>query len=111
MTRSPDRLFRAFADPTRLRLLGLLGEGEACVCDLTRALRLPQPRVSRHLAYLRRAGLVVDRRDGTWRHYSLARPAGGLHRNILACVKGCLSGTAILQADARRLGRGRGACR
>lgn len=108
----PDRLFRAFADPTRLRLLNLLGAGEACVCDLVSALRLPQPKVSRHLAYLRRAGLVENRRRGVWRHYSLAEPSGPLHSSILSCLTGCLGKTPLLERDARRLKAGvRAGCR
>ena len=57
-TPSVDRIFRAFSDRTRLRILNLLSAGELCVCDIVRVLDLPQPKVSRHLAYLRRAGLV-----------------------------------------------------
>ena len=106
----PDRLFRAFADPTRLRLLNLLEGREACVCDLVKALRLPQPKVSRHLAYLRRAGLVSDRRRGVWRYYSLAKPRGPLHRSILSCLKGCLARAPLLERDVRRLKAGARAC-
>lgn len=67
-----ETLFKALADATRLRILGLLLSGEVCVCDIHDSLRLPQPKVSRHLAYLRRAGLVETRRDGLWVHYRLA---------------------------------------
>ena len=70
-----DRLeaaFKALADATRLRILALLGENEVCVCHIHDSLGLPQPTVSRHLAYLRRAGLVRARRDGVWMHYHLA---------------------------------------
>ncbi len=67
LTATPD-LFRAFADPTRLRLLNLLLERELCVCDLCAVLDEIQPKVSRHLAYLRRAGLVTVRSDGNWKH-------------------------------------------
>src|SRR4051794_14901027 len=70
---SVDRMFRAFSDRTRLRLLNMLGSGEVCVCDLVAVLDVPQPKVSRHLAYLRRAGLVVARKEGLWMHYRLAR--------------------------------------
>ena len=66
-------LFKAFADPVRLRLLNLLADGEVCVCHLHEALELPQSTVSRHLAYLRKRGLVVDRREGLWVHYRLAK--------------------------------------
>ncbi|MBA3888363.1 MAG: metalloregulator ArsR/SmtB family transcription factor [Acidobacteria bacterium] len=67
-----ETLFKALADGTRLRILGLLLAGEVCVCDIHDSLGLPQPKVSRHLAYLRRAGLVETRRDGLWVHYRLA---------------------------------------
>src|ERR1700712_2974504 len=84
---SATRLLKAFADPVRLRLLNLLSEGrEVCVCHLHEALGLPQPTVSRHLAYLRKAGLVAGRKDGLWVHYRLARPAGPLHRALLMGV-------------------------
>ena len=63
---------RALADETRLRILSLLRDGEVCVCHLQSSLRLPQPTISRHLAYLRKAGLVNARRDGVWMHYGLA---------------------------------------
>src|SRR5918999_1989869 len=68
-------MYGALADATRLRILGLLADGEVCVCHIHEALRLPQPTVSRHLAYLRRSGLVQARRDGLWVHYRLVEPA------------------------------------
>ena len=68
------RLFRALADPTRLRLLNLIGNREICVCYFVQILGLSQPKISRHLAYLRRAGIVTARRDGKWMHYRLAMP-------------------------------------
>ena len=71
-------MFRAFSDPTRLRILRLLQAGECCVGDLVSILELPQPSVSRHLAYLREAGLVADRKEGLWVYYSLAPRRGGL---------------------------------
>jgi len=66
--------FQALADPTRLRLINLMDGGEICVCYFTEILGEPQPKISRHLAYLRRAGLVEVRRDGKWMHYRLADP-------------------------------------
>jgi ArsR family transcriptional regulator len=68
-----ETLFKALADKTRLRILALLGKNEVCVCHIHDSLGLPQPTVSRHLAYLRRAGLVDTRRDGVWMHYQVAR--------------------------------------
>lgn len=84
-----DLAFRACADPTRLKLLTLLLDGELCVCDLVRAVRMSQPKVSRHLAYLRRAGLVRGRREGQWVYYRLAAPVGEFHRALIACLATC----------------------
>lgn len=67
-----ETVFKALADTTRLRILALLGDNEVCVCHLHDSLGLPQPTVSRHLAYLRKSGLVVARRDGVWMHYRVA---------------------------------------
>jgi len=67
-----ETVFKALADRTRLRILALLGGAEVCVCHIHDTLRLPQPTVSRHLSYLRRAGLVETRRDGVWIHYRIA---------------------------------------
>lgn len=99
---TPD-LFRAFADPTRLRLLNLLLERELCVCELCEVLDEIQPKVSRHLAYLRRAGLVSVRRDGKWKHYSVTKKPAGLHRTLLDCVRSCLRELDILRKDLKRL--------
>lgn len=70
-----ESLFAALADRTRLRLLNLMSDGEICVCYFTVVLGESQPKVSRHLAYLRRAGLVRARRDGKWMHYSIVEPS------------------------------------
>ena len=70
-----ELLFKALADPTRLRLIKLLGDEEACVCSCVERLKTSQPKVSRHLAYLRRAGLVATRRDGKWVYYRLVVPS------------------------------------
>jgi ArsR family transcriptional regulator len=102
-TDAPD-LFRAFADPTRLRILNLLGgRKEICVCDLCEVLGEGQPKVSRHLATLRGAGLVDVRRDGKWKFYSLAQAATPLHRTLLRCVRSCLAELEELAADRERL--------
>lgn len=82
-------LFKAVADPVRLRLLHLLRAGEVCVCHLHEALDLPQSTVSRHLAYLRKRGLVIGRKQGLWVYYRLAKPTGALHRRLLGCVAAC----------------------
>ena len=65
--------FKALSDETRLRILGLLLQGELCVCDLVAVLDLPQSTISRHLAYLKNSGLVEDRREGVWMHYQLKK--------------------------------------
>lgn len=84
-----ERLFRAMSDRTRLRILNLLRHGELCVCDIVEALRVPQPTASRHLAYLRRAGLVVARRDGHWSYYGLVESRSEFHESVLKCVACC----------------------
>jgi ArsR family transcriptional regulator len=98
-----ELLFRALADRTRLRLLNLLGDDEVCVCFLVEVLGISQPKVSRHLAYLKRAGIVKSRRDGKWMHYRIAGPsdrfAAGLLRNVCAW----LSQDKAMRADRKRL--------
>ena len=74
-TRELAIVFRALADETRLRILALLRDGEVCVCHIQGGLKLPQPTISRHLAYLRNAGLVAARREGIWMHYRLSETA------------------------------------
>jgi ArsR family transcriptional regulator len=100
-----DALFRAFADRTRLRLLNLLRGGELCVCDLVDVIGAPQPTVSRHLAYLRRCGLVRVRKEGLWSYYRLAKPFNALHDKLLACLGCCGGEIPELADDARRLAR------
>ena len=95
-------MFRAFSDPTRLRILRLLQAGECCVGDLASILELPQPSVSRHLAYLKKAGLVVVRKQGLWCYYALSPASGGVHQNLLHCLESCFNEVPDLQADADR---------
>ena len=85
-----EQLFKAMADGTRLRILALLAGGEVCVCDIHETLGIPQPRASRHLAYLRRAGLVLDRKEGLWVYYRLADPDDPVLETLLAAVVHCL---------------------
>ena len=99
----PWSFSKAFADPVRLRLLNLLAEGEICVCHLHGALDLPQSTVSRHLAYLRKRGLVVGRKEGLWVHYRLAKPVGELHRTVIGGLKACDHGSGTLAEDRKRL--------
>ncbi|HJT75998.1 MAG TPA: metalloregulator ArsR/SmtB family transcription factor [Gemmataceae bacterium] len=97
-----DLMFRAFSDRTRLRILHLLLGGESCVGDIVEVLRLPQPKVSRHLGYLRKAGLVAVRKAGLWCFYSLAPVESPFHKNLLDCIACCFGDVPELKADARR---------
>jgi ArsR family transcriptional regulator, arsenate/arsenite/antimonite-responsive transcriptional repressor len=94
-----DTLFRGFADETRLRILNLLAAGELCVSDIVEILGLPQSTVSRHLAYLRRAGLVEATRELKFADYRLTRPGHPVHRNLLNCVRSCFTGIASLDRE------------
>jgi ArsR family transcriptional regulator, arsenate/arsenite/antimonite-responsive transcriptional repressor len=102
-----DRMFRAFADPTRLRIVNLLLRGELCVCDIVRVLDVAQPTASRHLAYLRRAGLVEARRDGLWMYYKLAAPQTEFHQRLIDCLGCCYQGVPQLAKDVKQLNRKR----
>jgi ArsR family transcriptional regulator len=106
-TKSTDLapLFAALADPTRLRLLNLIAGREVCVCYLVEVLRQGQPKISRHLAYLRRAGVVSARREGKWMHYSIARPKDAVAASILEAAVESLRLDAEMQADLARLRR------
>jgi ArsR family transcriptional regulator, arsenate/arsenite/antimonite-responsive transcriptional repressor len=101
---SLDHLFRALADPTRLRLLNLIADREVCVCYFVGILRISQPKVSRHLAYLRRAGIVAARREGRWMHYRLAVPREPVAAGILRVTLEHLKGLPQMQRDLARLG-------
>jgi ArsR family transcriptional regulator len=97
-------MFRAFADETRLRILNLLArKRDLCVCDIQKILGVSQPKVSRHLAYLRNAGLVNVRKEGIWKHYSLTKPKSGFHRGLIGCLSGCFSEVTALQGDLKTL--------
>lgn len=100
---SLDRMFRAFSDRTRLRILHLLRRGELCVCDLVDVLGVPQPKASRHLAYLRKAGLVVARKQGLWSYYSLAPARGMFHQKLLDCLSDCFREVPELCRDEETL--------
>jgi ArsR family transcriptional regulator len=104
----PTELFSAFADETRLRILNLLSTGELCVCDLCEVLGEIQPKVSRHLATLREAGLVQVRCEGKWKFYRLGEDASPLHARLLGCVESCLSEIDVLAEDRERLDSLRG---
>lgn len=97
-----ELLFRAFADATRRRLLRLLSSGEHCVGDLVEILDVPQPTVSRHLAHLRRAGLVSARRESPWVHYRLTVATDPLRAALLAALETCAAQDRELQSDRAR---------
>jgi ArsR family transcriptional regulator len=98
-------LFQALADPTRLRLLNVMAEGEVCVCYFVAIFDEPQPKISRHLAYLRRAGLVAARRDGKWVHYSLIMPADPAVAEVLRKVMEVASKERVMERDRLALER------
>ncbi|MFN0108901.1 MAG: ArsR/SmtB family transcription factor [Blastocatellia bacterium] len=97
-------LLKACADQTRLRLLNLLAtEGEICVCHLVDVLGTNQPKVSRHLAYLKRAGLVSDRKDSLWVHYRLSESLAEYAARVIGCVNDCCAESPEMQQDVIRL--------
>jgi len=98
-------LFAALADPTRLRLLNLMAGREVCVCYFVEILGQSQPKISRHLAYLRRAGIATARREGKWMHYRIAKPADPGVAAILAATLRSLRANPHMQADLARLQR------
>lgn len=105
-------MFRAFSDPIRLRILNLLQAGELCVCDLVDVLQLPQPTISRHLSYLRRAGLVTARRERSWNFYALAKARSTFHGKLLDCLASCFRDVPEMTRDAKRVRQNqkRGGC-
>ena len=103
-------LFKALADATRLRILRLLMAGEVCVCDIHDTLKIPQAKASRHLAYLRRAGLVTTRRDGLWVHYTLATSADPIIATIKDATTHVLGHVDALKKDAERFEQRTGCC-
>jgi ArsR family transcriptional regulator len=98
-------LFAALADPTRLRLLNLMNGREVCVCYFVEILKQGQPKISRHLAYLRRAGIVEARRDGKWMHYRIERPDDTRAASILDATLKSFEADRNMQADLARLGQ------
>ncbi len=100
---SIELLFKALADRTRLRLINLMGDTEVCVCFFVEVLRTNQPKISRHLAYLKRAGVVSARRDGKWIHYRIVEPPDSHAANIFREVRTCLANDPSMQSDRARL--------
>jgi ArsR family transcriptional regulator len=105
-----EELFKALADATRLRILRLLMAGELCVCNIHDALRIPQAKASRHLAYLRRVGLVTTRREGLWIYYSLSTSFDPIVATIEGATTHVLGHLDALRKDAERLEKQTGCC-
>jgi ArsR family transcriptional regulator len=97
-------LFAALADTTRLRLLNLMNGREVCVCYFVEILKQPQPKISRHLAYLRRAGIVEARREGKWMHYRIEPPTDPAALSILNATLKSFHTRKEMQTDLARLG-------
>jgi ArsR family transcriptional regulator len=105
-----ENLFKALADATRLRILGLLLSGEVCVCHIHESLKISQPKASRHLAYLRRAGLVETRRDGLWVNYRMARLSNPVLAVVGEAVQHALAHVDSVRRDGVRLEKKTGCC-
>ncbi len=100
-----EAIFKALADKTRLRVLALLGDNEVCVCHLHDSLGLPQPTVSRHLAYLRRSGLVSVRRDGVWMHYRVATNLDPVVQQVVRAAVNALRQMPTTNQDRKQFER------
>lgn len=98
-------IFAALADTTRLRLLNLMAGREVCVCYFVEILRQGQPKISRHLAYLRRAGIVTARREGKWMHYRISPPSDPAAASILKATLASLRNDKQMQVDLTKLDR------
>jgi ArsR family transcriptional regulator len=94
-----EKFLVALSDRNRLRLINLMGEDEVCVCFFVEILKMPQPRVSRHLAYLRRAGIVAARREGKWMHYRIVPPSDEHAARIFQEVREYLAADREMQQD------------
>lgn len=100
-----ERFFQALGDQTRLRLLNLMREQEICVCYLVEILGQPQPKISRHLAYLRRAGIVAARREGKWMHYRIVMPPEVGAAHVLRQTLAWLRTDRKMRTDCARLSK------
>jgi ArsR family transcriptional regulator len=101
--RDLDRVLKALADPTRVRIVGLLNGGGVCVCHIHETLNISQPKASRHLAYLRRAGLVEREKRGLWAYYRLAGRQDGLSQPVIDAIQHCAAHMTTVKRDAARL--------
>jgi ArsR family transcriptional regulator len=102
---SIEMLFKALADRTRLKLINLIGDDEVCVCFFVAVLKTNQPKISRHLAYLRRAAVVSARREGKWMHYRVVEPADSHAAGIFREVRAWLASDPTMQRDRLKLAR------
>jgi ArsR family transcriptional regulator len=100
-----ENVFKALADKTRLRILALLGNNEVCVCHIHDSLGLPQPTVSRHLAYLRKSGLVATRRDGVWMHYQVSRSLSPVIQGVVVAAVDALQQLPATTQDRKQFQR------
>jgi len=98
-----EKTFKGLADVTRLRILNLLLHGELCVCDVQYVLGALQPNISRHLTYLKNAGLVVDRREGPRMCYRLADPIEGLGKELFSFLRTAFLQDAVFTNDSCKL--------
>ncbi|MEK6248982.1 MAG: metalloregulator ArsR/SmtB family transcription factor [Planctomycetales bacterium] len=98
------QLFKALADETRLRILNLLCRKELCVCQIVEVLEIGQSKASRHLAHLRHAGLVTDRREGLWIYYSLGDPSREIQRQVIEWLKQTVDEVPMGATDIEALG-------
>ena len=105
-----DKVFKALADPTRVRIVGLLLGGEVCVCHIYETLGIPQSKASRHLAYLRRSGLVKGEKRGLWVYYQIATNEPGTVQVLIDAVRHCIGHLPTVQKDGARLFKKTGCC-
>ena len=98
-----ELFFKALADKTRLRLISLMGDDEICVCFFTEVINTTQPKISRHLAYLRKAGLVEARREGKWMHYRITEPGDERAAQVFSEIRAWLAEDAQMQRDRTKL--------
>ena len=100
-----ENVFKALADKTRLRILALLGNNEVCVCHIHDSLGVPQPTVSRHLAHLRKSGLVAARRDGVWMHYQVSTSLSPAMQGVIAAAVAALQQLPVTSLDRKQFQR------
>src|SRR5262245_4443450 len=105
-----DQIFKALADPTRIRIVGLLLGGEVCVCHIHETLGIPQSKASRHLAYLRRTGIVEGEKRGLWVYYRISHKQEGIVPIVVGAARECIGRLDIVQRDVNRLAKRTGCC-